>query len=419
VLRSSESRRRVFLVSSSVLNLSLLLSLSLSLSLSLPRSLSVLVLPAGSIGYYEVCVSRVGNSTLGDAYPCTYVGLSDIVTLQPNVSFRGNLTAGQWFVFTVKAYNRAGLYSSRSSAPVQWNVLDPRAGRVFDGPVLYSDIDYQSNTTLLWASWAGQSLTTTDIGWYEVGVGQAVHLNATTNAADPAHGNATLNPVSVRDWVNVGLNTSITLQDLSLTPFATYFITVKIVKRSNLPLSYVYSNGVRIVTRPAYPGSVRDGSTVLPLDLDYQRDLQSFAANWDGFYNEGVPLRYSVELLRLFDLISLPTAPVSPPVLDFWLPVGTSNWIRTDLGDRALRGPYRVRVCAMNPVDMSTCVESDGVVLDDQPPTAGMVFNGFTPAQHLQTQESTEIVQANWVSGKASRKCKSDRQNKQKWTCTA
>ena len=327
------------------------------------------------IGYYQVCVGRRDSSLVDDAYLCTYIGTLPIIELDPS-SFLGDRSPGQWFIFTVRCFNRAGLYTDQRSRPFHWNHYYPQAGRVFDGPNPGIDIDYQRSTVTIAASWNGFTFNTTEIGYYEVAIGTST------------------NPQLVQSFRSVGLVESIAYSfDLKpLEPFETYIVTVKALKRSSLNFTTAQSNGVRIVTRAPDAGYVMDGSLNQLNDLDWQVDRWQVRCNWAGFYNQGVPIRYTAQVQSIRDTIGLDVENVST----LYQNVGPSSW-ESPIQATPLLGLYRVMICATNPVNLSTCVPSDGIMIDDGKPTSGVVLHGQRANLHLTTlAQQAFVIYANW-----------------------
>lgn len=61
--------------------------------------------------------------------------------------------SGQTYCAVVRGYNKAGLYTETTSNCVLIDLIVPQAGTVNDGSL--SDVDYQSNDTLIAANWYG------------------------------------------------------------------------------------------------------------------------------------------------------------------------------------------------------------------------------------------------------------------------
>jgi len=366
-------------------------------------------------GYYKVCVGRQGSGRIDDAYPCTYIGQSNGVQLDPML-FQGAVEPGQWFIFTLQAFNHAGGHASVVSKPVQWNILQPVDGVVMDGPaidssdivamadavartaagasVIVTDMDYQVSTTTLSAHWTNFSFTTTDIGYYTVAFG-------TYNVSE-----------SVMEWMDVGLATNFTvhLPDLDLAPlqpFATYYAWVRCFKRDTLEFIMARSNGVRIVTQHPVPGQVMDGPPTapamihMPIDAngDYQSNRSTFYTAWFGFSNRFVPLRYTVTLQSIEDVMGLHAANVTLP---FTIDAGrytngySYRWQTPSFDPPLPAGLYRTRVCAFNPVGMRVCAVSDGVVLDEKAPHVADVKAGPSSDEHRPHWLQGEELAANW-----------------------
>lgn len=313
------------------------------------------------------------NATVFDAYPCTYVPVTQpVVRLDPMRQFSGNLSAGQSFVFTVRVFNRAGVFSQRQTAPIRWDVLTPGAGVVWDG-LDSDDVDYQLSTSQLHAAWSNFSFESLSVGYFEACVVQSPN-------------------VTVSDWENVGLRTSATF-NLTLTPFATYFVRVRATEPNTLLQAEARSNGIRIVTQAATPGRVYDGSVVPGVDLDWSINTTHFSANWDGFLNQGVPLVYSVTLQSMEDGMGIRAHDMAHYDLHTW----SQGWWQSPVAAAPMRGLHRLVVCATNPVLLKTCVASDGVMMDDAAPSVGIVQHGKRSDAHQAGNVRGAQIDANWV----------------------
>ena len=157
---------------------------------------------------------------------------------------------------TVRAFNKAGLYSQRRSNPV---VISSRPFlRVMDGPS-DTDIDFQSSLGVLQGRW---------------------------KYSDPCY-------IQHAEWSVELLDGSI-FKEFSVIPKGlthfysdmvalqngiTYINVVKVVDALNRT-RISRSNGVAVKIQPPLPGIVRDG---LAEDINYQESTSVLSANWDAF----------------------------------------------------------------------------------------------------------------------------------------
>ena len=157
---------------------------------------------------------------------------------------------------TVRAFNKAGLYSQRRSNPV---VISSRPFlRVTDGPS-DTDIDFQSSLGVLQGRW---------------------------KYSDPCY-------IQHAEWSVELLDGSI-FKEFSVIPKGlthfysdmvalqngiTYINVVKVVDALNRT-RISRSNGVAVKIQPPLPGIVRDG---LAEDINYQESTSVLSANWDAF----------------------------------------------------------------------------------------------------------------------------------------
>lgn len=250
---------------------------------------------------------------------------------------------------------------------------------MYDGPLTYTDIDYQRSTSTISASWLNFTFTTRPIGFFQVAIGT---LN---------------NSISFMSWRTVGLTNNITFTDLTLVPFSTVYVYVKCVTQTYLAEIIGRSNGVRIVTRAPSPGIVMDGALMVGQDRDYQEDITHTYFNWYSFYNEGVPLVYTATLQAIDDVLGLNAHNISTLFVD---ESSINCWTNRIAFSPPLVGLYRILLCASNPVGDVTCVPSDGYFADDQPPTNGTVHLGITENSNIETVQEGEVVYATWVTRK-------------------
>jgi hypothetical protein len=360
-----------------------------TLAVLYPRNLSVsfgnAVDPESSVVSFQACVGRPGSGSISDAMACKDVGLASQVFFNP-LHFVGNISANQYFLITVIAFNGAGLYQQQTTPPVLWSSFTSVSGTVSDGPLQGVDIDYQSNKTTLWASW---SLLRVVIG------STSEAANSYAIAAGTSENSQLLQAFRT---VTVGSKGgSYVFNNLKLVSDQSYVVTIQITSPSGGSItSQLQSNGVRVIdylpdTRNAV---VYDGPT-LGVDIDFT-NTTLLSATWTGF-DSGAPLSYSMEIQSIADVVGLSSRSISSRVQ-----VGEGVLAGSiSLPTGYTQGLYRILVCASNPAGATrgeSCAYSNGIMVDASLPSVGWVNNGAVPQQHQAGQASLTDIAINWVS---------------------
>ncbi|KJE90308.1 hypothetical protein CAOG_01639 [Capsaspora owczarzaki ATCC 30864] len=268
---------------------------------------------------------------------------------------------GQEYLFQVRAIANDGTCYLANSNGVK--VLDsaPRAVlqrgyRVLDGLVPDKDLDYQSSSSSISASWSQAFDTSPQLpNRYELAVGTLPYLN------------------NVQDFTPVGQQTNVTF-DLaahgkSLLVGHHYYVTIRCYTESGLFLERA-SDGVMVDNQPPMAGVVVDG--LGPEDADYSSDPYTVSAMWWGFEGMYAPLA------EYFWAIG--TTPGADDVLEF-----TSVGLQvnaTFVSPTPLAGKLYVSVYVLNAVGTSSSVVvSDGLVPDASAPDVGALLP-FDPERH-------------------------------------
>ncbi|VDI63397.1 Hypothetical predicted protein, partial [Mytilus galloprovincialis] len=168
-----------------------------------------------------------------------------------------------------------------------------------------------------------------------------------------------------------------------------YFITVKAINRANListasSWAYVYDMS------PPVAGHVYDGSkktaTSYMKDIDYQTDVKTLSAYWEGFHDPHSTIKAY--------FVSIGTCQECEDVL-VNQDIGISNnftLCHMHLGS-GIR--YYTTITACNTADMCTPVTSDGVIIDNSPPTQGIVLDGVD-VYDIEYQSLRNYISAKW-----------------------
>lgn len=177
-----------------------------------------------------------------------------------------NLVNGQRYCVKVKAENLAGVQTAAVSSDgfiVDVTSPDVKRAMVLDGSGDY-DIDYQTSTTELSATWSGIQDHESGIHYFELAVSR-------NRVGQP----------DVTSFVNVGHNTSATISDLTLANDV-YYIIVCAINYGGLRMC-VSSDGALIDPTVSTHGVVHDG--IIEPDIRYQSSTTKMSANWEHIWD--------------------------------------------------------------------------------------------------------------------------------------
>ena len=176
------------------------------------------------------------------------------------------LVNGQRYCIKIKAENLAGVESSVVSSDgflVDISAPDMRHAMVLDGQG-EDDIDHQSGTTELSATWSGIRDHESGIQHFEVAVSRS-------RADQP----------DLTSFKDVGQNVSSTITELQLSN-EVYYIVLCALNNAGLR-SCLASDGVLIDPTPPTSGIVHDG--ILEPDIRYQSSTKKLSANWERIWD--------------------------------------------------------------------------------------------------------------------------------------
>ncbi|XP_070572151.1 uncharacterized protein [Ptychodera flava] len=178
------------------------------------------------------------------------------------------------------------------------------------------------------------------------------------------------------------------LNDLTLKEGYVYYITVTAYNGAGLSTT-ASSWGVIVDSSPPEHGMVYDGQSVEDdKDLDYQTHLDSLTARWKGFHEPHTDIvGYSWKI---------GTSPGYDDILEEEF-VGLGTEMSAD--DLNLRPGviYYATVTACNAAELCTTVSSDGIIADNSPPVAGIVYDGSSDGDHAY-QASRTTISAHWFN---------------------
>ena len=298
----------------------------------------------------------VGTSEdVADILPPTteHVNLTFNKASVKSILLRGNQTV----FFKLVSTNNAGM-STSATCKMIIDLTPPVAGWVHDGAGA-KDVDGIADITKgISASWGGFADYESQISTYEWAIGSRP-------------GGQELLP-----FQRVGLNTTATCASCKIVPGIRYYVAVRAVNRAMAKTVVVSDGFVLDMSPPAIQG-VYEGSKYA--EIDGLTTKQKLVITWDRFTDTQSRL-VSCNL----EIINAPTEEVVW-YLNEIAPSRTSVVVKADL-------PFGVllwsKVTCINEADLSSSNTSDGFVLDNTPPTNGVIHYQKT----VDGQNKTKLV---------------------------
>lgn len=241
----------------------------------------------------------------------------------------------------VRAYTKAGLYTEISSDGVIVDTSEPLPGSVFDGPSVWSDLQYSNWATTYDLSWEPFSDPHTPIIEYKVGVRESSISNTVT-------------------WVglkSVGLETSARLSGLSLSSGEKYCGIVQGVNAAGLA-TVSLSDCLVIDQHAPLPGVVNDGTDN---DIDYQSQNTLLNGSWIGFRDNVNGSGIAEYVYKITDQ--------NGEIVKNWTSAGLDNKVSVTGLNLVDGNSYQLTVRAIDQAGNYVDVKSDGVYVDTTPPT--------------------------------------------------
>ncbi|KAK3101903.1 hypothetical protein FSP39_007221, partial [Pinctada imbricata] len=167
-----------------------------------------------------------------------------------------------------------------------------------------------------------------------------------------------------------------------------YFISVKAYNKAGL-MSLATSWAFVVDTTPPIGGHVYDGKSTNPVtrkDVDFQTDMSTLDVYWEGFHDPHTPIK------------------------EYFISVGTCPQCENVLGNQAVGIVYELSlshihfgagltyyttITACNTADLCTSMTSDGVIMDNSPPSMGIVYDG-TMSHDIEYQSLQTYIGAKW-----------------------
>ena len=323
--------------------------------------------PHSPISRYTWAVQRLGAGLI-TSFKTTALNRSPTAT---NL----NLVSGESYCAVVRGYNEAGLYTQVKSDCVLIDHNAPQAGTVNDGH--FSDVDYQSEDTMIAANWNGF----TD---GSKGSGIAEYKYKVTE-----NGGSIIVP-----WTSAGNATNITHTGLALKNNTKYFVTVQAVDVVGLTTD-VTTDGVIVDTsHPVFTGKIMvtgQNDVINGTPCVYIPSISSVAVQWVGFSD-------AHSGLQRYEWAMIPSD-TSPSNSDFTEVLGLNLPTSATFRNLALtqgKG-YHVIIRAYNGAKLYKDAYSVFVIPDSTPPSPGKVFDGPTPQVDIDYQADVKDVYGSWT----------------------
>ncbi|XP_078664145.1 uncharacterized protein LOC144907216 [Branchiostoma floridae x Branchiostoma belcheri] len=312
------------------------------------------------IQHYEYALGTSSGGT--DIQTWTDVGYTDHVILHGLI-----LQNGWSYYATVKAYDFVGLSAVAVSQRVTIDTTPPLKEDVNIG--VGGTFHYSKEAVS--ASWEGLfNDPQSGVSFYEWAVGSR-----------PGHADIAPFSRTVDTMASTDPNSP-----LSLHEGHTYYVSVKAYNMAGL-VAMATSSAVTVETTPPTMGNVYDGRREgVTNDVDYQPDVTSLHAHWDGFHDPHTAISsYSW---------SVGTCPKCSNILQ---PQNVGILTEASVDGLTLfpGKTYYVTVTACNAADLCTSVTSDGVIPDTSPPVSGRVMDGALGSD-VNYQATSNTLAAHW-----------------------
>ncbi|XP_065839867.1 uncharacterized protein [Oscarella lobularis] len=307
--------------------------------------------------------------------------LGDVVPWQPisptstTNTYNIQLTVFVTNYAAVSCTSRAGLSTTVFSDGIAVDNTYPIVGVVYDLCLdmcgLSTDIAYSSNVSALRFRWEGFYDAESGIEYYEWNYDRDCSKSFILSS-----------------FVDVGLVDEV-VSDQSLDHNVLYCVTVAAVNGAGLKASNS-TNGVLIDATPPAKVIVRDG--VNPsTDIDYQSSNTTFSFTWPLVTDSESDIS-RVEVA----LGAVPNGEDVVPLTDISTTSTSHSFENLSLGQNRV---YYAKVCVTNGARVTTCMHSDGVLIDVTPPANGVVIHG-TVQPGMTYQANDEQIAAHWYGFK-------------------
>ncbi|XP_070572874.1 uncharacterized protein [Ptychodera flava] len=302
---------------------------------------------------YEWCVGS--KSWHSDVYACTVTDQEESILSDDDDL---ELLEGHVYYVMVKAYNNAGLSSAIASSGMLVDASSPVGGFVYDGDDKNTDKDHQTHLDSLAAHWYGFYDPHSPVSGYSWKIGSCSECDDVLSEED------------------VGLSLEMKASNLNLEPGVRYYTTVTACNAAGL-CTTVTSDGIIPDNSPPIAGKVYDG--VSHGDIAFQSSRTSLSAHWYNFHDPHSQLSH-------YELRA-GTTPGGDDILPRTrLHLTEKAYISQLPNQLRIATPIYVTVTAFNKAGLLIEKSSNGMMVDDTPPTLkkkptydssmGSVYNG-------------------------------------------
>ena len=286
-----------------------------------------------------------------------------------------NLVSKESYCAVVRGYNEAGLYTQVTSDCVLIDHDAPQAGTVNDGH--FSDVDHQSEDTVIAANWHGFTDGSKGSGIVEYNY----------KIAD-SNGNI------IVPWTSAGNATNIAHNGLTLKNNTKYLVTVKAIDAVGLSIN-VTSDGIKVAsTHPVFNGKISvtgEEDFINGTPCVYIPSVSSASVQWIGFFD-------AHSGLDRYEWAIIPSG-TSPSSFDFKIVPGANlPTTGTFSGFKLTQGKgYHIIIRAYNGAGLSEDAYSALVIPDATPPSPGDVFDGPIPEVDIDYQADMKNIFGTWT----------------------
>ena len=264
------------------------------------------------------------------------------------------LSQGIKYYVHIKCTNGVGLYTTETSDGALVDLTEPVNGNV-------TTLKYQVSLTEIRANWNGFSDPDTHIGSYSWAIGSQSRSST-----------------DIQKFVDVGPQQSGRAAHLSLTPYKTYYISVRAYNRAGLYTTR-YSEGLVVDNSPPVAGVVQDGQGAV--DVDWLTVTKGIGAKWNGFRDPQSAINYY--------RWAVGTQPRGSQVTDYTKVEITEARCSSCVFTSGSR--YFVTVEAVNGAGMKIIASSNGFKIDMTPPE-------LLSVTHVSWRGNSELA-VEWLGG--------------------
>ena len=344
--------------------------------------------PGQQIVRYEVALGSDDRYSLTriNVIPFTVVGLNTSVTF----SDLDLIPLSQQYFFTVRAFSRTGAMSEVTS-----NGIYVGYGKPLIAGTVHMDM-FSNSSSSLTASWDGFS-SDLPILFYEWAIStKPVNISRCPKSVNSYWRDDEVdNLFDVKRFVNVGLDTVATVNNLNLYHNKKYYVTVR-ASNEALRCIFVTSLPILIDLTPPSPGIVIAGFET-DLGASYVRSPSEIAVMWKNFNDsESGITQYEVSLWSKDSCYESNDTRKLRQLIDYISVSNATSYIYKQLSLDSSR-PYYVLVMATNGAGSKQVVFSKPVLIDISPPFVGQVKDGNDWMNDRVFQSSLDSLQATFT----------------------